>query len=112
MLRRAWTEHRWLTFAFCLSLLATVLIAVRLTAAWSHWTVYREPAVSPWMTIGYVARSYDVHGNTVFEALREQLGLERGKRETIAQIAERLGKDEGEVMFTVAMAVRNAGGLQ
>lgn len=108
MLRRAWKEHRWLTLAFGLALIATLLIAIRMGAMWAYWSKHREVIIQPWMTIGYVARSYGVHRNSVFEALRQPYGLERGNPETIAQIAERTGKSEQEVIFAIALAVREA----
>lgn len=110
MLRRAWTEHRWLTLLLGLSLIAVLIIAIRLVLVFDHHQRHSEPTIQPWMTLRYVARSYGAHGNSVFGNLRTKYGLERGNAETIAEIAARNGVPEHELVLAVALAIRNSQG--
>lgn len=84
-----WRRHRLLTVAFLAAAGITLLLAVRTTAFYVYWANHRAVPVEPWMTVGYVARSWEVSPT----ALREALGLplQVRDRRSIAQIARDKG---------------------
>jgi hypothetical protein len=89
-------DHRLLAFAFALALGLTVFLGVRLAVSTLYWSQHRDAPLAEWMTIGFVANSYDVDRL----ALAAALGLEPGQRAhlTIAQIADRTGRPLPEVV--------------
>ena len=57
-----WAQHRLLLVVFLLGGLATLFFAVRLVVFWIYWadpSHHRAP-LEGWMTVGYVARSWDL----------------------------------------------------
>lgn len=71
---KLWFEHRLLLIAFIIASLAAILFAVRLMIFTIYWSQHRDEPLQGWMTIGYVARSYDLPR----EALAVELGLVEG----------------------------------
>jgi hypothetical protein len=94
-LKTLWRSHRGLVLALAVACLVTVFFAVRLTVSTLYWAGHRDVALSGWMTVGYVARSYDVDR----QRLAEALGLEPGQRPrlTLDEIAARSGIPLAEV---------------
>lgn len=104
-----WTRHRLLTIAFSLALLLTLFFTVRTVAFYVYWAGHRNLPVEGWMPVGYVARSYGLPP----EDLQAVLGIERGDRRPLAQIARERGVPLstliGEVEAAIAEARAQAG---
>lgn len=105
VIKRAWKDHRWLSLAIGICLALTVLIALRMALFWGYWHGHKEVTIRPWMTIGYIARSYDIPKNTIFVFFLSKYGLERGNPETIEQIANRMDLPEQEIMDDIMRTV-------
>jgi hypothetical protein len=73
-----------------LALLVTLFFAVRLVVHAVYWSQHRDAELADWMTIGYVAQSYDIERDNLARAV----GLEPGscRHPTIAEIARRTGR--------------------
>ena len=95
-LLRLLRDHRLLAFAFALALGLTVFLGVRLTVSTLYWSQHRDAPLAEWMTVGFVANSYDVDR----VALATALGLDPGQRAhlTLAQIAARTGRPLPEII--------------
>ena len=80
-----------LAAAFALALGATGFFAIRFVVHAIYWSQHREEPIVSWMTVGYVARSYEVPP----ELLQEALGITPGERDrrTLAEIAAEQGRD-------------------
>ena len=109
--RRMWDQQRWLSLLFAMTLVITLTIVFRVAVHASYWWSQQQPSVRPWMTIGYVAHTYSVPKNPLFEAFRIKYDLKRGDPETISHIAARLEKPEQEVVLAIrlkAMSMQGA----
>ncbi|MBD3626109.1 MAG: hypothetical protein HUJ24_12225 [Rhodobacteraceae bacterium] len=104
-LARAWRRHRLLLIAFLVALTVTLGMAGKLGLSWIYWSANHQREVATWMTPGYVAHSWRVDPLALFDELAGPLGLIRGRRETIAEIARRTGLPEAEVITMIQDAV-------
>ena len=103
--------RQWLLAAvFLVALLATGLFAVR-TARYSlYWAQHRTEPIARWMTVNYVAHSYDVPP----EALWSALGLPPARppfpaaRRPLSDIATAQGKTFDQVKATLEQAIAAA----
>ncbi len=55
---RLWRNRPLLTSAFLLACALTLFFAVRFVVQAVYWSSHQEEPVQPWMTVGYVARSW------------------------------------------------------
>lgn len=102
---RGWREQRLLTLAFLAMATLTILLVLRLVAAWIYFGIHRDLQIEPWMTLGYVARSHHASRAELFHRLGPQLGVEPGRRETVAEIAARTGLSEADVIGFIEAAL-------
>lgn len=86
-----------------LALLVAAFFAFRLVMMALHWSDLAEPQIESWMTLGVIARSWDVER----DGLAEALGLEvaPGQRLTLADIAARSGRTLDEIEATLAAEI-------
>jgi len=62
--------RRWLiVVAFVLAASFAALFAVRTVRHALYWTRHRDEAIRPWMSVGYVARSYHVPPPVLYRAI-------------------------------------------
>ena len=99
-----WRQNRFLLVGFALALLVTLFFAVRLVVHAVYWSQHRDAELADWMTIGYVAQSYDVERDDLARAV----GLEPGSglRLTIAEIARRTGRSVDEIETALLSAIQ------
>lgn len=90
MRTRLW-QNRLLVAAFALAAAATLFFAVRLVVFTLYWSdpTHREIHVEPWMTVGYVARSWGLKP----QDLNTALGLppSAGRPRPIGVLADEAG---------------------
>ena len=81
-----WKDHKILVVGFIAACALTMLLLVSLIADLVYWPKHRNVEISGWMTIGYVAHSYDVEK----ELLSDALGIEADLRRhlTLKSIAQ------------------------
>lgn len=98
-----WRRHRGLVLALVAACLVTLFFAIRLTVSTLYWAGHRDAALAGWMTVGYVAHSYDVDRLRLAEAL----GLDPSQRPrlTLDEIAARSGMPLAEVEATVLAVI-------
>lgn len=77
-----WRRHPLLVSTFVLATALTLFFALRLTVQAVYWSNHRDEVITPWMTPGYVAHSWDVP----IEELEARVGLQRpqGKPQPLA----------------------------
>lgn len=90
-----------LSGAFLLALAVMVFFGARLVLSGIYWSdpAHRDQTIALWMTPGYVVHSWQIPR----EVMRTALGPppEDGKRETLAEIAKRLGEDPAVVIARI-----------
>ncbi|MCO6185488.1 hypothetical protein [Rhizobium sp. L1K21] len=90
MLRRLWQENRLLLIAFSVAAALTLLFALRFVFAALYWhdPSHRNQPLEPWMTLRYVAHSWNVPVEALVQALDidpdQRGGLRRRPIEDIA----------------------------
>jgi hypothetical protein len=75
---------------FVLALAVTLFVTVRLAVHAAYWSHHRDAALAEWMTIGYVAHSYQVDPRDLAKAAGLQPGEHPGQ--TLAEIAAPTGR--------------------
>ena len=106
------SRHPILATLFLAAAALTTLFVVRsivFMAVWSEPERQRQP-VEPWMTPRYVALSWDVPRDDMLALLQLPPGDTDGRRETLAQIAEKQGISPEELIarIDVWLAERDA----
>lgn len=91
-----WHRHRLLLSAFVLTTLIALFFATRFLISVLYWSdpAHRDQPLEGWMTIGYVAHSYDVPRDKLIEMLKlaPPEGKDRKTRPNLEQIAEDRGQ--------------------
>lgn len=98
--------QRAVVAAFVLAALASLFFATRFTVQAIYWSNHREEPLAGWMTIGYVAHSYDVAPGRLREALGPPAGTP--DRRPIAEIAASLGLSTEEALERLREAIERA----
>ena len=55
-----WRRHRLLVSAFVLACALALFFAARFTVQAIYWANHRDEGITPWMTLGYIAHSWQV----------------------------------------------------
>lgn len=99
-----WRRHRLLSVAFLCAATLTVFFLGRLVVSVVYWSAHREEPVRPWMTVGYVGRSWDLPPRRIDELAG--LPPPDGHPLTLQEIADRRGVAVETVIAEVEAAVR------
>lgn len=68
-MKRLWSDHKLLVLGFLGALILTSFLFMRLIADVAYWPQHQDEPISGWMTVGYVAHSYDVDKDGLIAAL-------------------------------------------
>lgn len=104
-----WRRHRLAILGFGLALVLVLVFAVRLTVAAFYWSdpAHRRATPEGWMTMGYLARSWQLDP----AALAAHLGLDPGTARgvTLAQLARARAIPEDRLLADLAAALPDLG---
>ena len=100
----AWRTRPWLTSAFLMACAVTLFFAGRLIFFTAYWATHQEMPVEPWMTVGYVARSWGVEPRQLGAEAGLPLPEVKGHPQPLAEIA----RDRGVPVETVIAEVEAA----
>lgn len=105
-LRYLWHTHRLALTGFALALALALFFAVRFALFTIYWAdpAHRDTQIEPWMTPGYVAHSYRLPPDLLFEALH----LPHGSRATIHEIAQQTGRSDAALIEALRTAIAQA----
>lgn len=112
-MRSLYRKHPVAMGVLTLALALMVFFAMRLTFAAVYWSQHRHEAVEGWMTVRYVARSWEVDPRAILALSGlDQTGLDQtglppaqGKPVTLEDIAASQGLPVAEVIARVEAAV-------
>lgn len=98
-----WRRHPRLVLAFGLALSLTLFFLGNIVWQAVYWSNHREMAVQPWMTVGYVGKSWGLPPHRIDEVA----GLPQPKDHpmTLIEIADQRGLPVSEVIAQVQAAV-------
>jgi hypothetical protein len=100
-----WTARPWLTSAFLLACAVTLFFAGRFTVYTVYWATHLEVPVQPWMTVGYVARSWGLEPRALDAEAGMPVPEVKGHPQTLEEIARDRGVPVAEVIAEVEAAV-------
>lgn len=100
-----WRARPYLTTAFLLACALTLFFAGSFTYRTIYWTVHAEEAVRPWMTVGYVARSWGLDPRELDAAAGLPLPEIKGRPQPLSEIAADRGVPVADVIADVEAAV-------
>ncbi len=102
---RLWRARPVLTTAFVLACAVTVFFAVRLVVQAVYWQTHQDLAVEPWMTVGYIARSWDLDGRQLDRLAGLPLPEVKGRPQPLSEIARDRRVPVAEVITDVEEAI-------
>ena len=76
-MKKLWSDHKLLVLGFLAALILTTILFVRLIADVVYWPQHQNEEISGWMTVGYVAHSYDVDKDGLIEAFGIETDIRR-----------------------------------
>lgn len=100
-----WRARPWLTSAFVLACVVTVVFAGRFAVFTAYWATHHEMPVQPWMTVGYVARSWNLDGREIDAVAGLPLPAVKGHPQTLREIASDRGVPVETVIAEVEAAI-------
>jgi hypothetical protein len=100
-----WRVRPWLTSAFVLACAVTLFFGGRFVAYSVYWATHQEVPVEPWMTVGYVARSWGLDPRELDAAAGLPLPEVKGRPQPLSEIATDRGVPVAEIIAEVEAAV-------
>lgn len=102
---KLWRRHPILTTAFVLALALTLGFAGRFVAQVVYWSnpAHQNQQVQAWMTVGYIARSWQVEGPDL--GLEAGLPPPDGGPRTLTRIAADRGVPVAQIIAQVETAI-------
>jgi hypothetical protein len=101
-----WRARPWLTSAFLLACALALFFAVRLTVQTVYWANHQDERVQPWMTVGYIARSWDLDGREIDRLAGLPLPEVKGRPQPLSEIAGDRGVPVTEIIDEVESAIQ------
>ena len=102
----AWRARPLLGSAFLLACAVTLFFAGRLVVYTAYWATHGEMPVEPWMTVGYIARSWGVDPRALDAAAGLPLPEVKGRPQPLAEIARDRGVPVSQVIAEVEGALQ------
>ena len=104
-LLRLWRVRPGLTSAFLVACAVTLFFAGATADRAVYWSMHREQPVSPWMTVGYVGRSWGLDPRELNALANLPLPEEKGHALTLAEIAQDRGVPIETIIAEIEAAV-------
>ncbi len=104
-LKRLWRARPRLTAAFLLACAVTLFFTASFAFRAVYWTTHQDMPVRGWMTVGYIARSWDLDGRELDALAGLPLPAEKGHPQTLREIAADWGVPVAEIVAEVEAAI-------
>ncbi len=102
---RLWRARPVLTSAFVLACAVTLFFAGRFVFQAIYWQTHQDVPIRPWMTVGYVARSWDLDPRDIDAVAGLPLPQVKGHPQPLREIARDRGIPVEDVIREVERAV-------
>lgn len=100
-----WRLRPWLTSAFLLAIAVTLFFALRFTVQTVYWSAHQDESVQPWMTVGYIARSWNLDGRKIDAIAGLPLPEAKGRPQPLSEIARDRGVPVAQIIDDVEAAI-------
>ena len=106
-MRQLWRQRPYLVSAFLIACAVTLFFAGRLTVKVIYWSnpAHHNQAVEPWMTVGYIARSWRLDGREIDALAGLPLPEVKGHPQPLSEIAKQLGVPVQDLIAEVEKAI-------
>ena len=104
-MKKLWRTRPWLTSAFLLACAVTLFFLLRLVVQTVYWQTHKEVPVQPWMTVGYVARSWGLDPRALDAKAGLPLPEVNDHPQPLAEIAQDRGVPVENIIAEVEAAV-------
>jgi hypothetical protein len=85
---RLWHMRPYLTSAFLFACAVTLFFAGSFVYQAVYWSLHRDVAIRPWMTVGYIARSYGLDPRELDRMAGLPLPVVKGRPQPLQEIAK------------------------
>jgi hypothetical protein len=99
-----WRRHPRLVAAFLVALALAIFFTGKIVWRTVWWSQHQQEQVMPWMTVGYVGRSWGLDPREIDE--RAGLPMPQGKPLTLKDIAAQRGVPVSEIVALVETTVQ------
>lgn len=101
-----WQHHKFLVLGFGLAVLVTGFLALRVIGMSFYFSQHRDAELAGWMTIGYIAHSYDIPREPLIAAIGlNEIGPQRL---TLRKISNMHGVPQDELERALLDAIATA----
>lgn len=100
-----WRRRPILTTAFLLACAATLFFTGRFVVQTIYWANHQEEPIRPWMTIGYVARSWGLEPRVLDAEAGLPLPEVKGRPQPLSEIARDRGVPVEDIIADVEAAI-------
>ncbi len=100
-----WRARPWLSSAFLLACAVTLFFLLRLVVQTVYWQTHQQVPVQPWMTVGYIARSWDLDPRALDAKAGLPLPEVKGHPQPLIEIARDRGVPVADIIAEVEAAV-------
>ncbi len=90
-LKLIWREHRVVFLGFVAAAILTLFFTFKTIGGLIYWSQHREAPLEPWMSIGYIAHSYNIPPHELADQMH--LTRDEAKHKPIGEIAEDAGME-------------------
>jgi hypothetical protein len=104
-MKRLWLARPWLTSAFVLACAVTLFFTGRMVVQAVYWQTHQEMPVEPWMTVGYIARSWDLDPMQLDKLSGLPLPEVKGRPQPLSEIARDRGVPVADLVADVEKAI-------
>ncbi len=102
--KHVWRMRPVLTSAFLLACAVTLFFAGRFVFQAIYWSAHQDVTIQTWMTVGYIARSYDLDPRELDRLAGLPLPAVKGHPQPLREIA----KDRGVAVEDIIAKVQRA----
>jgi hypothetical protein len=106
-LKRLWRMRPYLTSAFLLACAITVFFAGSFVYHAVYWSLHREVEIRPWMTVGYIARSWGLDPRELDRMAGLPLPVVKGHPQPLQEIAKDRGVPVEDIIADVERAMKD-----
>ncbi|SMD01125.1 hypothetical protein [Rhizobium sp. RU36D] len=102
-MRQLFRRHPYLVSALAIAGALTLFFAVRFVAGAIYWAAHHEEPIRPWMTVGYIGRSWDLNPR----AIDKEAGFPppQGHPRTLNDIARERGVPVEQIIEQAQQAI-------
>jgi hypothetical protein len=102
---KLWRARPYLTSAFVLACAVTLFFMGSLAYNAVYWATHKDETVRPWMTVGYIARSWDLDARKIDDMAHLPKIDVKGHPQPLAEIARDRGVPVAEVITEVERVI-------